>query len=96
MGDAGSLPLGGALGYVAVVTRHELGLFIIGGIFVAEALSVMTQVFYYKRTRKRFFRMAPIHHHFQLKGMPETKVVVRFIIVAAILTAFAIAALKIR
>ncbi|HUV38288.1 MAG TPA: phospho-N-acetylmuramoyl-pentapeptide-transferase [Planctomycetota bacterium] len=96
MGDTGSLPLGGALGYVAVVTRQEIGLFIIGGIFVAEALSVMIQVFYYKRTKKRFFLMAPIHHHFQLKGLAETKVVVRFIIVAAILTAFAVATLKIR
>jgi len=96
MGDTGSLPLGGALGYVAVVTRQELGLFIIGGIFVVEALSVMMQVFYYKRTKKRFFLMAPIHHHFQLKGLAETKVVVRFIIVAAILTAFAVATLKIR
>ena len=96
MGDTGSLPLGGALGYVAVVTRHELSLFIIGGIFVAEALSVLIQVFYFKRTGKRFFRMAPIHHHFQLQGTGETKVVVRFIIVAAILTAFTVASLKIR
>jgi len=96
MGDTGSLPLGGALGYVAVVTRQELGLFIIGGIFVVEALSVIIQVVHFKRTGKRFFLMAPIHHHFQLKGLSETKVVVRFIIVAAILTAFAVATLKIR
>ena len=97
MGDTGSLSLGGSLGYVAVVTRQEIGLFIIGGIFVVEALSVMIQVFYFRRTGgKRFFLMAPLHHHFQHKGIPETKVVVRFIIVAAILTAFAIATLKIR
>lgn len=96
MGDTGSLALGGSLGYVAVVTRHELGLLIVGGIFVVETISVILQVLYYKRTKKRLFEMAPIHHHFQLKGIPETKVVVRFIIVAAILTAFAIATLKIR
>ncbi|HUW58232.1 MAG TPA: phospho-N-acetylmuramoyl-pentapeptide-transferase [Planctomycetota bacterium] len=96
MGDTGSLALGGALGYVAVVTRSELSLFIIGGIFVAEALSVIIQVVYYKRTRKRFFLMAPFHLHFRLKGMAETKVVVRFLIVAAVLTAFAVATLKIR
>jgi phospho-N-acetylmuramoyl-pentapeptide-transferase len=96
MGDTGSLPLGGALGYVAIVTRHELTLVVIGGIFVVEAVSVIIQVLYFKRTRKRFFRMAPIHHHFQLMGLHETKVVVRFIIVAAILTAFAVATLKIR
>ena len=96
MGDTGSLALGGALGYVAVVTRNELSLLIIGGIFVAEALSVIIQIVYYKRTRKRFFLMAPFHYHFRLKGLPETKVVVRFIIVAAILTAFAVATLKIR
>ena len=96
MGDTGSLALGGALGYVAIVTRSELTLLIIGGIFVAEALSVIIQVLYFKRTRKRFFLMAPFHHHFQVKGIPETKVVVRFIIVAAILTAFAVATVKIR
>lgn len=96
MGDTGSLPLGGALGFVAVVTRSELSLIFIGGIFVVEAVSVLIQVFYFKRTRKRFFRMTPIHWHYKLKGLPETKVVVRFIIVAAILTAFAIATLKIR
>jgi len=96
MGDTGSLPLGGALGYVAVVTRSELTLFIIGGVFVVEALSVIIQVLYFKRTRKRFFLMSPLHHHFHLKGLAETKVVMRFIIVAALLTAFAVATLKIR
>jgi phospho-N-acetylmuramoyl-pentapeptide-transferase len=96
MGDTGSLSLGGALGYVAVVTRSELTLFIIGGVFVVEALSVIIQVLYFKRTRKRFFLMAPIHLHFRLQGLAETKVVVRFIIVAALLTAFAVATLKIR
>ena len=79
-----------------MVTRNELSLLIIGGIFVAEALSVIIQIVYYKRTRKRFFLMAPFHHHFQVKGIPESKVVVRFIIVAAILTAFAVATVKIR
>ena len=96
MGDTGSLALGGSLGYVAVVTRNEIMLFVIGGIFVIEAISVIIQVAYFKRTKKRFFRMSPLHSHFQLQGLPETKVVVRFIIVAAMLTAFAIATLKIR
>ena len=96
MGDTGSLPLGGALGYVAVVTRSEALLFIIGGIFVLEALSVIIQVASFKLTGKRIFRMAPLHHHFQLAGWSENKVVTRFLIVGAILSAFAVATLKIR
>ncbi len=96
MGDTGSLSLGGALGYVAVVTRSELLLLIIGGVFVAEAVSVILQVASFKLTGKRIFRMTPLHHHFQLGGWPETKVVVRFLIVGAILSAFAVATLKIR
>ena len=96
MGDTGSLPLGGALGYVAVVTRSEVLLLVIGGVFVVEAVSVILQVASFKLTGKRIFRMTPLHHHFQLGGWPETKVVVRFLIVGAILTAFAVATLKIR
>ena len=78
MGDTGSLALGMALGCLAVVTKTEFVSIIIGGLFVAEALSVMIQVFYYKRTKKRIFLMAPLHHHFEKKGWSETKVVVRF------------------
>ena len=96
MGDTGSLPLGGALGYVAVVTRSEVLLFIIGGVFVAEAVSVILQVISFRLTGKRIFRMTPLHHHFQLAGWHENKVVVRFLIVGAILSAFAVATLKIR
>ncbi len=100
MGDTGSLSLGGALGYVAVVTRSELLLFIIGGVFVFEAASVILQVLYFKHTRrktgegKRLFLRAPIHHHFELLGIARPKVVVRFIIIGAVLTAISIATLK--
>ena len=87
MGDTGSLALGMALGCLAVVTKTEFVVIIIGGLFVAEALSVMIQVFYYKRTRKRIFLMAPLHHHFEKKGWSETKVVVRFWIVSGMLAA---------
>ena len=87
MGDTGSLALGMALGCLAVVTKTEFVVIIIGGLFVAEALSVMIQVFYYKRTQKRFFLMAPLHHHFEKKGWSETKVVVRFWIVSGVLAA---------
>ena len=96
MGDTGSLTLGGALGYVSVVTRSEVLLVIVGGVFVVEAVSVILQVLSFKLTGKRIFRMAPLHHHFQLAGWPETRVVVRFLIVAAIMSAFAVATLKIR
>ncbi len=96
MGDVGSLPLGGALGTVAVVTKNEFLLVIVGGIFVLEAVSVMTQVASFKLTGKRIFRMAPIHHHFELKGWSEPKVIVRFWIISFILALVALATLKLR
>jgi phospho-N-acetylmuramoyl-pentapeptide-transferase len=102
MGDTGSLALGGLIGYVAIVTRQELMLALIGGVFVAEALSVMLQVGYFKYTRKRFgegrriFLMSPLHHHFQKKGWTETQVVVRFWLVSALLAAMALATVKLR
>ena len=85
MGDTGSLALGGALGAIAVACHHEIVLAIVGGLFVLEAASVIIQVFFFKRTGKRVFRMAPIHHHFELSGWPETKVVSIFSIVTAVL-----------
>jgi len=88
--------LGGALGSVAVVTNHELVLLIIGGLFVAEALSVIIQVGYYKRTKKRFFRMAPIHHHFEALGWPEPTIVIRFWIISLVLALAGLATLKLR
>jgi phospho-N-acetylmuramoyl-pentapeptide-transferase len=96
MGDIGSLPLGGALGAIAVFSKHEILLVIVGGIFVIEALSVITQVLSFKLTRKRIFRMAPIHHHFELKGWPEPKIIVRFWIISIILSLLALLSLKIR
>lgn len=87
MGDTGSLTLGMALGSLAVLTKTEFVVIIVGGLFVAEALSVMIQVFYYKRTKKRIFLMAPLHHHFEKKGWSETKVVVRFWIISGVLAA---------
>ncbi|MCK5132987.1 MAG: phospho-N-acetylmuramoyl-pentapeptide-transferase [Candidatus Sabulitectum sp.] len=96
MGDTGSLALGGAIGSMAVVTRNELLLVLVGGVFVAEALSVMIQVGHYRRTGKRVFKMAPIHHHFELLGWPESKVVVRFWIIAVILALLALSTFKIR
>ena len=97
MGDVGSLSLGGVLGTVAVVTKQEVALTLVGGLFVFEALSVIFQVAYFKLTGgQRIFRMAPIHHHFELKGWPEPKVIVRFWIIAIILALFAISTLKLR
>jgi phospho-N-acetylmuramoyl-pentapeptide-transferase len=96
MGDTGSLALGGALGYVAVATRQELLLLMVGGVFVAEAVSVIIQVLHFKRTGRRVFLCTPLHHHFQFKGWPETKVTVRFGIVAAVLAALSVATLKLR
>ena len=87
MGDTGSLALGMSLGCLAVLTKSEFIVLIIGGLFVAEALSVMIQVFYYKKTKKRIFLMAPLHHHFEKKGWSETKVVVRFWIISGVLAA---------
>ena len=97
MGDTGSLPLGGAMGLVAMVTRQEFLLFIIGGVFVMEAVSVIMQVGYFKMTGgRRIFLMTPIHHHFQLKGWTETQTVVRFWLIGAICAAVALATLKLR
>lgn len=96
MGDVGSLALGGALGVVAVIIRMEVVLFIMGGIFVAETLSVIIQVASFKMTGKRVFRMAPLHHHYELKGWPEPRVIVRFWIVTIILVLIGLATLKIR
>lgn len=96
MGDTGSLAIGGALGAVAVATKHELVLAIIGGLFVVEALSVMVQVFWFRRTGRRIFLMAPIHHHFQKKGWHEQQIVVRFWIIAVILALAGLSTLKLR
>ena len=96
MGDTGSLALGGALGAIAVATKHELVLAIVGGLFVVEALSVIIQVLYFKRTGKRVFLMAPIHHHFEKKGWAEPQIVIRFWIVSLILALIGLATLKLR
>ena len=96
MGDVGSLGLGGALGTLAVITKHEIVLAIVGGIFVIETLSVMMQVASFKLTGKRIFKMAPIHHHFELKGWPEPKVIVRFWIAGIMLALLSLATLKVR
>ncbi len=96
MGDTGSLALGGALGAVAVTAQHELVLPIVGGLFVVEALSVIIQVFFYKRTGKRVFKMAPIHHHFEQLGWPESTVVIRFWIISIVLALAGLATLKLR
>jgi len=96
MGDTGSLALGGALGSVAVMTKHELVLGIVGGLFVLEAASVMIQVAYFKATGKRVFLMAPIHHHFEKMGWPESTVVIRFWIIAAALALIGLSTLKLR
>lgn len=97
MGDTGSLALGGALGSVALATKHEILLVLVGGIFVVEAVSVIMQVGFFKMTHgKRIFRMAPLHHHFELKGWAEPKVIVRFWIIAVILALLAFSTLKLR
>ena len=96
MGDVGALALGAALGVIAVMVRQELVLFIMGGIFVMETVSVILQVASFKLTGKRIFRMAPLHHHFELKGWPEPRVIVRFWIVTVILVLIGLASLKIR
>jgi phospho-N-acetylmuramoyl-pentapeptide-transferase len=96
MGDVGSLALGGAIGTVAIISKHEMLLAIVGGIFVAEALSVIFQVLSYKLRKKRIFHMAPLHHHYELKGWAEPKITVRFWIVGAILALVAISTLKLR
>ncbi len=96
MGDTGSLALGGGLGVVAVFIKKELLLFLVGGIFVIEAVSVLLQVLWFKTTKKRLFLMAPIHHHFQLLGWPEPKITIRFWIVAIILMLLSLATLKLQ
>ncbi len=96
MGDTGSLALGGALGAIAVASKHEVVLGIVGGLFVMEALSVIIQVFFYKRTGRRVFRMAPIHHHFEQKGWSEPTVVIRFWIIAFVLALAGLSTLKLR
>ena len=96
MGDVGSLALGAALGVVALITRQELVLVLVGGVFVVEALSVIGQVVSYKLRRKRIFRMAPIHHHFELLGWPEPQIIVRFWIVSIICALLALSTLKLR
>jgi phospho-N-acetylmuramoyl-pentapeptide-transferase len=97
MGDTGSLPLGGAIGFVAVVIRQELMLFIVGGVFVIEAVSVIVQVWYYKSTGgKRVFLCAPLHHHYHLSGWTETQTVTRFWLAAAMFAVFALATVKLR
>jgi phospho-N-acetylmuramoyl-pentapeptide-transferase len=96
MGDVGALALGAALGVVAVIARHEIVLFIMGGVFVMETVSVILQVGSFKLTGKRIFRMAPLHHHFELKGWPEPRVIVRFWIITVMLVLFGLATLKLR
>ena len=96
MGDTGSLALGGSLGAVGIITKHEIVLAITGGLFVLEAVSVIVQVISYKLTGKRIFRMAPIHHHFEKKGWPESTIVIRFWIISIILAMIGLATLKFR
>ncbi len=96
MGDVGSLSIGGFLGIMAVLTKNELLLIVLGGVFVVEALSVITQVASFKLTGKRIFKMAPIHHHFELKGLTETKIIVRFWIISILLALLSLSTLKLR
>ncbi|WP_415883641.1 phospho-N-acetylmuramoyl-pentapeptide-transferase [Neptuniibacter sp. QD72_48] len=96
MGDVGALSLGAALGVIAVIVRQEFVLFIMGGVFVAETVSVILQVASFKLTGRRIFRMAPLHHHFELKGWPEPRVIVRFWIITVVLVLIGLASLKIR
>ncbi len=97
MGDVGSLSIGGALGFVAVLSKHELVLLLVGGLFVVETLSVILQVGYFKFSGgKRIFRMAPLHHHFELKGIPESKIITRFWILSVLLALLALSTLKLR
>ncbi|HRC27323.1 MAG TPA: phospho-N-acetylmuramoyl-pentapeptide-transferase, partial [Alphaproteobacteria bacterium] len=96
MGDTGSLAMGGVLGAIALMTKHEIVLAIIGGLFVMETVSVIIQVLYFKRTGKRVFAMAPIHHHFEKKGWSEATVVIRFWIISVILALIGLSTLKLR
>jgi phospho-N-acetylmuramoyl-pentapeptide-transferase len=96
MGDTGSLAMGGALGSVATITKHELVLAVVGGLFVLETVSVIVQVLSFKLTGKRVFRMAPLHHHYEQKGWAESTIVVRFWIISIILALAGLATLKVR
>ena len=96
MGDVGSLALGGALGTVALLIKKELLLVIVGGIFVVEAISVILQISFFRMRKKRIFKIAPLHHHLQFSGWQESKVIVRFWIIAALLALFTLITLKIR
>jgi phospho-N-acetylmuramoyl-pentapeptide-transferase len=96
MGDVGALALGGALGMVAVLSKNELLSLIVNGVFVAEGVSVVLQRYYYRRTKKRLFLMAPLHHHFQKMNLPESRITVRFWIVSVMLALVALASLKLR
>ena len=96
MGDLGALALGGGLGFMAILVKHEVVLIVAGGVFVVEALSVIIQRYYYKMTGKRVFRMAPIHHHFELKGWAEPKIIVRFWIISIVLALVSLTTLKLR
>ena len=96
MGDVGALAIGAALAAIAVIVRQEIVLLIMGGVFVMETVSVMLQVASFKTTGKRIFRMAPIHHHFELKGWPEPRVIVRFWIISVVLVLVGLATLKVR
>jgi phospho-N-acetylmuramoyl-pentapeptide-transferase len=96
MGDVGALAVGASLGTLAVIVRQEIVLFVMGGVFVLETVSVILQVASFKLTGKRIFRMAPIHHHFELKGWAEPKVIVRFWIISFVLVLVGLATLKIR
>ena len=96
MGDTGSLSLGGSLGAVSIITKHEIVLAIVGGLFVLETVSVIIQVVSYKLTGKRVFMMAPLHHHFEKKGWAESTVVIRFWIISIILALIGLATLKLR
>ena len=94
MGDTGSLALGGVLGVISIILKKEILFLIIGGVFVIETLSVIIQVFWFKRTGKRVFKMAPIHHHFELKGWAESKVINRFWIIGGMLAILGLSMLK--
>jgi len=96
MGDVGALSLGGSLGFMAAASRQEVVLIVLGGVFVAEAVSVMLQVFSFRLTGKRLFRIAPLHHHFQFRGLSENKITIRFWIIAALLSIISVITLKIR
>ena len=96
MGDSGSLGLGSAVGTIAVLTKHEIVFAVVGGLFVVEAMSVIIQVAYFRRTGRRIFLMAPIHHHFEKRGWTESQIVIRFWIIALLLGMIGLATLKVR